>query len=63
MTVASCSFTDLRGNSLLPFEGEFGMELDLRPFFMLPAEPGLVGSSTTVHWWKREREEKKKRKV
>ncbi len=39
----------LKGNSLLPLEGELGMELDRLPFFMLPADPGRINSSTTVH--------------
>ena len=38
----------LNGNSLLPFDGEPG--IDLRPFFILPADPGRIISSITVHW-------------
>ena len=38
-----------RGNSLLPLDGEFGIELLLLQFLILPAEPGRVSSSTTVH--------------
>ena len=47
MFINMLSHIYLNGNSLLPFDGEPG--IDLRPFFILPADPGRIISSITVH--------------